>query len=546
MLGLLLTQMRAYNAAMQREVEWQFDAEDAEHLEEVRAWLQKRAGRSDFKLSEPLAQVFHDHYLDTQDWRLYRAGFALRVREHDDGALEATLKSLEAADEALRVRREFREKLVRPKRASDLTALLAQSEGEVGQRVRAVIGPHALQLCFDLHTRREVFKLRLDGAAAEIALDEVRFDARDKRDPAVFYRVEVEAAPSAADHALEVLADFVSNLQDKCDLKPSRRSKFELGLRVHKLKPQAYAPALGEPATIKAAGEDPDLGVLALAVLREHFATFLHFEPKARLGEDAEGVHRMRVSTRRLRAALRLFRDVLPPNAQHFREELRWVADTLGAVRDLDVQLARLEEWRAQEPKADLGTLKMQLTRDREQARARLLEAFDSARFAQLVAEMTAWLRAPEGLAPLAQQPARGVMPALLMKRYAAVRALGDVLSQDSPAEAYHALRIQVKRLRYALESCAHLYPEAAEAFVPRLIALQDLLGDHHDAHVALAQLNALAQAGDLPAASRRALEKLTRHYTRQISEALEVFPETYQRIRGKAWVRVLREIDAS
>ncbi|MCS7323772.1 MAG: CHAD domain-containing protein [Thermoflexales bacterium] len=529
---------------MQHEVEWQFDAEDAEHLAEVRAWLQKRASKSDLKLGEPTTHVFHDRYLDTDDWRFFRAGFALRVREHEGGTLEATLKSLDAADQGARVRRELREKLTRMRRSADFAALVVQAEGEVGQLVRAVVGNHALRVCFVLRTQREVFPLHVDGAAAEVALDETHFAHDGKREAQVIYRIEVEAAPDVGDHALKALTSFVDALRDKCDLEPSRFSKFELGLRAYKLKPQDYKPDLGTPATAKAAGEDPELGVLALAVLREHFAAFLHHEPGARLGISAEGVHRMRVATRRLRAALRFFRDALPASAQHFREELRWVTDALGAVRDLDVQRERLEQWHAQEPKADLTALNADLSRRWQEARARMLEALDSARFAQFVGEMSAWLRAPDDLPLLARQSARALLPALLMKRYAAVRVLGDAITAESPAESYHALRIQVKRLRYALESAACLYPKVAESFVPRLIALQDLLGEHHDAHVALEQLRAVAQSAALAESNRRALDKLARHYARQAAKAVECFPDAYQRICGKAWVRVLREID--
>ena len=59
-------------------------------------------------------------------------------------------------------------------------------------------------------------------------------------------------------------------------------------------------------------------------------------------GDDPEAVHKMRVATRRLRAALRVFEDMLPPSATHLRGELKWLAGVLGAVRDLDVQIHSL------------------------------------------------------------------------------------------------------------------------------------------------------------------------------------------------------------
>ena len=94
---------------------------------------------------------------------------------------------------------------------------------------------------------------------------------------------------------------------------------------------------------------DPDgtIGALALNVLRRHFETFLAREPGTRLGDDVEELHDMRVASRRLRAALSLFGDVLAPAVLNLREELQWIGGVLGAVRDLDVQLEELEEWQA-------------------------------------------------------------------------------------------------------------------------------------------------------------------------------------------------------
>ena len=60
------------------------------------------------------------------------------------------------------------------------------------------------------------------------------------------------------------------------------------------------------------------------------------------LDGDPEGLHQMRVATRRLRAALRLFEQVVPTDAEALRAELKWLATSLGAVRDLDVQLESL------------------------------------------------------------------------------------------------------------------------------------------------------------------------------------------------------------
>src|SRR5690606_18087206 len=93
---------------------------------------------------------------------------------------------------------------------------------------------------------------------------------------------------------------------------------------------------------------DPDGGAAeyAYAWLREQWAAFILHAPGTRVGEDIEALHQMRVSTRRLRATIRVFDAILPPAMEHFRDELQWVGHELGAVRDLDVQIEGLERLR--------------------------------------------------------------------------------------------------------------------------------------------------------------------------------------------------------
>src|SRR4029450_10315343 len=73
-----------------------------------------------------------------------------------------------------------------------------------------------------------------------------------------------------------------------------------------------------------------------------------------RRGEDPEEVHQARVATRRIRSALRSFRDVLEPTwARPLRDRLRSLADDLGAVRDREVQRDRMRARGAKLPAPD-------------------------------------------------------------------------------------------------------------------------------------------------------------------------------------------------
>jgi CHAD domain-containing protein len=166
-------------------------------------------------------------------------------------------------------------------------------------------------------------------------------------------------------------------------------SKFEAGLLAAGQEIPG-SPDLG-PVTVT---ESSTMGELAFAVLRRQLAVLRDKEPGTRLGEDAEELHDMRVATRRLRAALSLFADVLPVRAQAFREELGWLGRLLGTVRDLDVQQEGLADmaaatagWSAGLRPDDhdpLGELAALLERDREAARAEMLAGLDSVRWDRL------------------------------------------------------------------------------------------------------------------------------------------------------------------
>src|SRR5690606_27761186 len=124
-------------------------------------------------------------------------------------------------------------------------------------------------------------------------------------------------------------------------------------------------------------------------------AAFILHAPGTRVGEDIEALHQMRVSTRRLRATIRVFDAILPPAMEHFRDELQWVGHELGAVRDLDVQIEGLERLRAAsswEDAAALRPLIEVIEGERREERVRLLELLDSPRFDALVAEFSAAL----------------------------------------------------------------------------------------------------------------------------------------------------------
>jgi CHAD domain-containing protein len=528
------------------EVEWQFDAFDLRPVERWLATLPTLAVEADGGGTvTALAQTprrLVDSYLDTDDWRVARAGFVMRTR-HRGRHVEITMKDMHPAQgDGLRQRLEVTE-VVPPGGVGDLGP-----GGPVGRRLRAIAGTRPLREVLQVRTRRRPFALRVGGVdVAEVALDETVIVVGGGQRPMQLRRVEVEVQPEWT----EALEPIVQQLRASCGLQPARLSKFEAGLLAVGVEIPGQ-PDLGSTDVSPAS----TMGELAFAVLRRQLAVLRAKEPGTRLGEDPEELHDMRVATRRLRAALSLFAGVLPVRAQVFHDELGWLGRLLGSVRDLDVQLAGLADmdeetaaWRADvsgdddghDPLADLSEL---LHREREAARVALLGGLDSMR----------WERLAKGLAAMAQQgPARRSvatrtpavigLPALVVARHDKVAKAARKAKRSGAVADFHRLRIRCKRLRYSLEFASEVYEGQTVRYVRQLTAVQDELGLMQDAEVASLRLAEMA-TGDtaLPPATVFVMGGVAERHRRDVNRYLRRLPKHASRVGGRAW-RDLRDL---
>jgi hypothetical protein len=152
----------------QLEIEWRFDAPD---LAAAASWLAGREmASSNVTVVEGKTKALSDTYHDTKDWRVYRAGYALRVREGDGpaGGFEVTFKSL-AAEEGGKgesKRREVTEKTQRGD-ARDAVGILRGSRGPAGELFRTFAGTREAAPIFALRNRRRTFDLVLHEDAPE-------------------------------------------------------------------------------------------------------------------------------------------------------------------------------------------------------------------------------------------------------------------------------------------------------------------------------------------------------------------------------------------
>lgn len=168
-----------------------------------------------------------------------------------------------------------------------------------------------------------------------------------------------------------------------------------------------------------------------------------------------------------------------------------------------------------------------------------MLAVLDSRRYSLFVERFSAALvlGPPRGFTPGAV-PALSAGPGLIERRYRRVRKLGDAIVPASPAEAYHTLRIDAKKLRYALEFFGPLYGKPALDFSSRVTALQDVLGLHQDAEVAIDMLRGMAETDGkrLGPATLMAMGAISERYRLHAAELRGQFPTVYRPLKGKEW----------
>jgi CHAD domain-containing protein len=219
-------------------------------------------------------------------------------------------------------------------------------------------------------------------------------------------------------------------------------------------------------------------------------------EEAVRDPSETDALKRYRVATRRLRAALRVFRDAYPAGeTKPIRKGLSGLADTLGTVRDLDVRLEELDRWakgQGGDAHEAIEPLRRALAARRQAAAAALARKLDSRGHRRLIGELVDFVTALEretgAAAATPERSVRDRAASSVWTAYEVVHAYVPVVRwADLPT--LHRLRIEAKRLRYTIEFLGELLGPGRELAVERLVALQDHLGALNDATLAVAAI---------------------------------------------------------
>ncbi len=253
---------------------------------------------------EPLEpRIFTSVYHDTPDRSLAHAGLTLRRRtERGRSVWQLKLPAGEARLE------------------------LEEPGGPVGppQELARLLAAHLrhgpVAPVAELRTRRHGALVARDGTTAEVTIDDV-----------------------AVMDALRVVEEFV---EVEVELRTGKRKELDAiagALEDAGARPSDGTPKVFRVLRLPAIETAPGDALAALrARLRLQLRDILANDPGTRLGRDPESLHDMRVAVRRSRALLRAGSKLYTDDVSALAEELRWLGERLGAVRDLDVLLERL------------------------------------------------------------------------------------------------------------------------------------------------------------------------------------------------------------
>ena len=428
-------------------------------------------------------------YFDTPHLDLLNGGTALRVRRVGRRWVQ-TLKGGGKVLGGLHARLEQESNVPRP--MPDISLINQSGTGLNWDEIAPQLVP-----VFSTEFQRTLWQIDHQGSRIEAALDQGMVHSGEQQEALLELELELKSGQPSALHelALELAASLA--------LAPDPISKAERGYRLfhHEMLVPAKAtiPAMETTFTV----EDAFIGVMwnCLDQLQRN-------QRGVAEQTDPEFIHQMRVALRRLRSALSLFSGAVRRESwEGWSDELRWLAGELGTAREWDV----LEEellpplMAYLQGRKPLEYLPGRVHAERLRARRRARTAVLSPRYGVLALSIECWLNqkqwregASDEQLALLDSPVHPLANVLLQQRHDQLHRRGRHLVRQPDAKRHRA-RVTAKKLRYALEFFASLYPrKAAKSYLNALASLQDALGTLNDEATALqhaAQLCAMARS---------------------------------------------------
>ncbi len=427
-------------------------------------------------------------YVDSFDWRLYQRGYILHCHERS-----WTLYHGESGEVTVQ---QGGPKLAAPCFAHDFPA------GVLRDVLASVLGCRCL----------------LPMATLKLAGHQLRLLNRDQK--TVARLVLEKQQPVGAKAVYNLIRLFGIRGYDQ-ELAEVHRTFTENGIET------TISPLIGFEEGCKAAGRRPldyaskfsmDLdGALSarqtmVQIYRQLLTTMERNLAGVLQDWDIEFLHDLRVALRRTRSGLSLVKEVLPDAVvAKFKRDLSTLGSITGPTRDLDVYLLQQDDYIARLPVALQPGMRgffTALAARRRVEQSTMVRALKSRKVKSILAAWKQYLEKPADRkpAPEAGTAIEDLAGALIYRRYKKVIKDGQGINAATPDAEVHQLRIQCKKLRYALEFFSSLYPEKdMQLLLRQLKKLQDILGTFNDLSVQQQLLQ--HTLGGLNAQSRGSLE---------------------------------------
>lgn len=460
---------------MERELKLQVSLEDVGTIREAPLL----ADCKDDDLTETLLT---STYYDTPDLSFRQCGASLRVRSQGDRTIQ-TIKLDGSAKAGLYEREELEAPVEGDVPDPTLFYDAIPPSSDLGKLIRDKDRVTQLAPVFVSRVRRTIVPLNLQsGEEIEFAIDEGVIETGIGSTSMA--GVEMELKQGEPGRLYEVALNLLHTVPLRFDHMSKADRGYEMLLQNHE------APVKARPVELRKRDSIED----AFRQIARNCLDQVHANERGVVsGHDPSSVHQMRVGLRRLRSALDLFDKVIPayPGLQ---DELRWIASELGNSRDWEVlSRSTVEQAFAQtdheEERSAVQGACAQIASDK---RSRAAAAVDSVRYTGLMLQLTEWLDVKGWRDKSSSQERKCVQKRLKPFASDIVRRRHDKLIKrgkrlaDLDDRRRHRARIAAKKLRYASEFFASLFPKPVVRHYVRVLSeLQDDLGWRNDAVVA-------------------------------------------------------------
>jgi triphosphatase len=473
------------NPYMHKEIELKFNS--------TPATMQKIATSRYFKkhkTGEMVSRNLISTYFDTPRHTLRKAGITFRIRYDGDG-YEQTIKAPVTGPSGLRTSKEWTTRV-----ASNMPCVEAIEDRELLAILKRGNRDKRLVPTFTTEVERRAMPIKVGDTKLELALDIGTIVAKGGtcREPISEVELELENGDSKA------ILDLVLELNESMDLTLGRWSKAERG---YALASPALRPHASKSSAITL---DSQMTVSdAFYRIKDNALQHLYLNEIPVAQGRPEGIHQARVAIRRIRAALRAFKSVLPYDKRKaFNGEFRWFQQRLSFARDwhvfVDETLPAIMAAHPDRHEA-LTRLRRVALAERQRATRDVADIFECKRYTRLMLQFERWLATPSEVLDqsIIDQPvadfARTVLEKTRRDFLIDTRPLYRMIGED-----LHNLRKRGKKARYASEFFSGLWPDSStRPFLKQMKNIQDSLGIVNDANVAR-QLVVLTRPGLLDA----------------------------------------------